>query len=95
MKMFCALALLSVGGFAFAHSGGTDAQGCHTNRKRVTITATAPRAPVPQRLRSAVRHHQTAALLVMWGLVAGPTPSPRAGEKTTVAADGTIQVQTI
>ena len=33
MKLFCALALLSACGLATAHSGGTDAQGCHTNRK--------------------------------------------------------------
>lgn len=33
MKLFCALALLSACGLAAAHSGGTDAQGCHTNRK--------------------------------------------------------------
>ncbi|WP_074578028.1 YHYH domain-containing protein [Polaromonas sp. JS666] len=33
MKPFCALALLLACGIAAAHSGGTDAQGCHTNRK--------------------------------------------------------------
>lgn len=33
MKLFCALALLLACGSATAHSGGTDAQGCHTNRK--------------------------------------------------------------
>lgn len=33
MKLSCALALLMACGFAAAHSGGTDAQGCHTNRK--------------------------------------------------------------
>jgi hypothetical protein len=33
MKLCCALALLSACGLAAAHSGGTDAQGCHTNRK--------------------------------------------------------------
>ena len=33
MKLFCALALLSACGLATAHPGGTDAQGCHTNRK--------------------------------------------------------------
>lgn len=33
MKLFCALALLVICGSAAAHSGGTDAQGCHTNRK--------------------------------------------------------------
>ncbi|WP_081499647.1 YHYH domain-containing protein [Polaromonas sp. CF318] len=33
MKLFCALTLLLACGLAAAHSGGTDAQGCHTNRK--------------------------------------------------------------
>lgn len=33
MKIIYPLVLLLAGGFAFAHSGGTDAQGCHTNRK--------------------------------------------------------------
>lgn len=33
MKALCALALILVCGFANAHSGGKDAQGCHTNRK--------------------------------------------------------------
>jgi hypothetical protein len=33
VKLLCALALLSACGLAAAHSGGTDAQGCHTNRK--------------------------------------------------------------
>lgn len=33
MKLFLAVALLVICGSAAAHSGGTDAQGCHTNRK--------------------------------------------------------------
>jgi hypothetical protein len=33
MQLFCALTLLLACGIAAAHSGGTDAQGCHTNRK--------------------------------------------------------------
>jgi hypothetical protein len=33
MKLFRALALLSACGLAAAHSGGTDAQGCHTITK--------------------------------------------------------------
>lgn len=33
MKLFCALALLLACEVATAHSGGTDEQGCHTNRK--------------------------------------------------------------
>ena len=32
MKLSCVLVLLACE-FAAAHSGGTDAQGCHTNRK--------------------------------------------------------------
>jgi hypothetical protein len=32
-KTLYSLALLLAGGFAFAHSGGTDTQGCHTNRE--------------------------------------------------------------
>lgn len=32
-KIFCSFALVLAGGFVYAHSGGTDAQGCHTNRK--------------------------------------------------------------
>lgn len=52
MKAVCALALVIVCGFAAAHSGGTDAQGCHTNRKtgdyhchgsKASSAATAPR----------------------------------------------------
>jgi hypothetical protein len=34
MKKICAaLALLALIGTAFAHSGGTDSMGCHTNHK--------------------------------------------------------------
>jgi hypothetical protein len=33
MKPFCALVLLLACEIAAAHSGGTDAQGCHINRK--------------------------------------------------------------
>lgn len=33
MKVLCPLGLLLFSGFVFAHSSGTDAQGCHTNRK--------------------------------------------------------------
>lgn len=33
MKLICALSLLLAPGLVSAHSGGTDAQGCHTNRK--------------------------------------------------------------
>lgn len=33
MKLFCALTLLLACGLVAAHSGGTDAQGCYTNRK--------------------------------------------------------------
>ena len=32
MKLLCALALMA-SGLVSAHSGGTDSQGCHTNRK--------------------------------------------------------------
>lgn len=54
MKLFCALALLLACGLAAAHSGGTDAQGCHTNRKtgdyhchggKKTAAAAVPAAP--------------------------------------------------
>jgi hypothetical protein len=33
MKTIIAIALLAASAFAFAHSGGTDAAGCHTNHK--------------------------------------------------------------
>lgn len=33
MKAFIALAIVVAASLAQAHSGGTDAQGCHTNRK--------------------------------------------------------------
>lgn len=33
MKKIVAIALLLVSGLALAHSGGTDSNGCHTNRK--------------------------------------------------------------
>lgn len=33
MKAFFALAIVVAASLAQAHSGGTDAQGCHTNRK--------------------------------------------------------------
>lgn len=56
MKLFCALASLLICGSATAHSGGTDAQGCHTNRKtgdyhchgaKESSAATAPRQAAP------------------------------------------------
>ncbi|WP_096698294.1 YHYH domain-containing protein [Polaromonas sp. AER18D-145] len=56
MKLLCAIALLLACGFASAHSGGTDAQGCHTNRKtgdyhchgsKGSSTAAAPRQAAP------------------------------------------------
>jgi hypothetical protein len=56
-KMFYSLALLLGCGFAYAHSGGTDAQGCHTNRKtgdyhchgsKASSAAAAPRPSPPQ-----------------------------------------------
>lgn len=33
MRPLCTLAMLLAHGLAIGHSGGTDAQGCHTNRK--------------------------------------------------------------
>ena len=45
-KLFCALALLLACGLAAAHSGGTDAQGCHTNRKTGVAPAASAAAPV-------------------------------------------------
>lgn len=33
MKLFFAMVLFLAHGLAAGHSGGTDAQGCHTNRK--------------------------------------------------------------
>ncbi|WP_366914935.1 YHYH domain-containing protein [Polaromonas sp.] len=56
MKLLCALALTLASGSAAAHSGGTDAQGCHTNRKtgeyhchgsKGTSAAAAPRQVAP------------------------------------------------
>jgi hypothetical protein len=56
MKVFCALPLLLACSFAAAHSGGTDAQGCHTNRKtgdyhchgaKTSSAATTPRQAAP------------------------------------------------
>ena len=32
-KIFMALLLTSIASFAFAHSGGTDSNGCHNDRK--------------------------------------------------------------
>lgn len=54
MKVVCLFALLCACGIASAHSGGTDAQGCHTNRKtgdyhchgaKASGAAAAPDAP--------------------------------------------------
>lgn len=36
MKKFILLALVLVSSFAFAHSGGTDKDGCHNDRKAGT-----------------------------------------------------------
>lgn len=56
MKVLCPLGLLLFSGFVFAHSGGTDAQGCHTNRKtgdyhchgsKGSSAAAAPRQAAP------------------------------------------------
>lgn len=58
MKLLCALALALVCGSATAHSGGTDTQGCHTNRKtgeyhchgsEGSSAAAAPRQAAPER----------------------------------------------
>lgn len=57
MKLLCALVLLLASGLATGHSGGTDAQGCHTNRKtgdyhchggKKTTAAAAPAATPAQ-----------------------------------------------
>jgi hypothetical protein len=44
-KMLYSFALLLACGFAYAHSGGTDAYGCHTNRKTGDYRGTPPRSP--------------------------------------------------
>jgi len=81
MKLSCALVLLVACEFAAAHSGGTDAQGCHTNRKTgdyhchggkktAAIAPVKPKAP--------------AAALVPPPVVGGPTcyVGPRGGTYT-------------
>lgn len=56
-KMFYSLALLLACELAYANSGGTDAQGCHTNRKtgdyhchdsKGSSAAAAPQPSAPQ-----------------------------------------------
>ena len=56
-KRFYSLALLLTCELAYAHSGGTDAQGCHTNRKsgdyhchgsKGSSAAAAPQPSAPQ-----------------------------------------------
>jgi hypothetical protein len=45
-----ALALLVVGDAAFGHSGGTNANGCHTNRKTGDYHCHRPKSPAPGRV---------------------------------------------
>ncbi len=61
MKSFCVPALLLACELAIAHPGGTDAQGCHTNRKTgghhchggKKTAAAAPTAPAAAPVASA------------------------------------------
>lgn len=40
---------LSLASFAFGHSGGTNAQGCHTNHRTGDYHCHTPKTPSPQR----------------------------------------------
>lgn len=49
LQQFMALALaLAITSFAFGHSGGTNAQGCHTNRSTGDYHCHTPKTPAPQ-----------------------------------------------